>query len=1450
MKKGKKRTRAPEVPVESQSSACDLSTAAATQSNGPENLLAFGVRVLSDTWEQTCLHKSIPLPRGTVQTLSMLDGVQIGDSFVCSRTGIRGKYGGSTSTERKFNDEKGSPPLLCIAFLQLDGHCGYTPFPLTAAFAQRWVHTSVALKSVKERFALPSLQHGRDGSGRLTAMVAPCLVDVAGLAPFGLQTGMTVVTDSGCHLEVVGIREDPQSGELQFMFFEHPACAPPAGAGATAESVCSLSPTVLPAGTLLTVAAQRPSCAFQSVQLAAPCTLTGAPRLLDPQVPLTPTFKYRIGQKGEILRLFDTNPGHCKHYFGVVPGQRLSRPHPGTVIGLLPAGAHVCLAVRADHVAGATLYDPNDILEFTGEVVKVEEGTGVIHPTALLPYPAHPKGEWVVPQPPQDIAEAKYCFTFPYLNRARLSWLDTKYAEQQYGVVHGQRFTSSKVSVTFVGIGASVEGETVHVDCFFVMDGLSVAEIIDPGTTLTAYSDVVGLQPANCRPMMYAARDTLPDMPLKCDFPYWGGNDQRVLMAVDTNPVHCMAYYGVAPGQRVNGMLTVVGLMDDDNQQAALVLQKDGARFGGAFRPEEGSVLLLVDQDAKVEVKPALSSGYFHMTYAAQLRKPDLPFTPTFCFPIRLGGRVCAKTKLDVDPQHCMAYFGFKPGQRVDGSMTAVGLWHVEREDRVEMIFLNDDEDVGQQYDDGAVIFVTEEMRQIVPVPLLHNAVFYSIKPENADDPVTPNFKYSARRRCADGDMVHVVMLDADPNRCYRYYGVRPGDRLYPARTVIGICKTGSGVEIVIHYDGEPAADRGVAGTYLEPTGEHVVVEEHYARMLRPPPRGPAKVVTIPRLPENEATYNLTFPYACSSGSILMFDVGPDVSKLIGISHGQRCHQLGDVQDYHSFYVFIGIGADPSDGVFGAFFELEGDNVIGVIRAGTAMEVYEEVMPMRPASTHIVTWQPIARKKSCPLHCTVPYPVGEEEIRTVHIDVDPARCKEYFGIVPGQRVDFNATFVGMAPERKLVHGLFHKDGAVGAIPPQKGSRLAIEDGVVIPIHSEVYALGKKRAAVCSGEGEGMVYHESRLMESSASLAMSRLAGVSVTPSEANKMVLENIRKSAASSTDSTEQVEKCVLERLKEAGYSAPQETLQLMKQFLCHEVPLVTWFKPFKMLGPMPQIEAMTNDICLRNLFEVHHGNGSECLTARHAWEARLFGDVYNESSPVCEWPKYGVANIFNDPKGPQANDQYGDCYLVFSPALRPYTTMTPMDSSSSECTVCTLEDGVSNVLSQFRDDGEEVVALADVTMGVRPFVSSSATYYKEVQVHVPVLLDQHITHLVVPNKYFESLADAHMLLTFCLKNGCWLVSINTVTFLASLRLLPSAELQAMAQRLGLDQPSRRGAERSASCLLCGPPRMEDRRVYDAICDYYCMLDTRTISQWVMSSTCEHVWNAPPLPR
>ena len=1420
--------------MESQSSACDLS--ATTAALPSDSVLTFGTRVLSGAWEQTCLRKSIPLPRGTVQTLNMLDGVQIGDSLVCSRTGIRGKYGGNTTTERKFNDEEGSAPLLCIAFLQLDGHCGYTPFPLTAAFAQRWVHTTVALKSVKERFALPSLQHGRDGSGRVTAMVAPCLVDVAGLAPFGLQTGMTVATDSGSHFEIVGIREDAQTGELQFVFFERPLSAPP--------TVCSspLSPTVLPTGTWLTVVAHRPSCAFQPVQLAAPSTLTLVTRLLDPKVPLTPTFKYRIGLNTPILRLLDVNPDHCRHYFGVIPFQRLSHPHSGTFIGLCPLGEHVGLAVRADGTAGASFYDPNTTLEFSGEVVKVEEDTGVIHSTALFPHPTNVKGEWVVPLPPQDLAEAKYSFTFPYLIQSRLAWFDTKYAEKEYGVVHGQRFAINGTAVTFVGVGATVERETVCVNCFFVLDGSSQAAIIDPGTTLAAFSDVVSLPPANCRPMLYAERDILPDLPLKCNFPYWIGG---VLMAIDVDPAHCLAYYGVTPGQRVDGILTVVGLIKNEDQ-AVLALQKDGNQSGGTF-DNDNNVWLFVDQDAKEVVKPALSSGYVQMTYSALPLKPDFPLNPTFCFPVHLTDRICTKTKLDVDPQHCMAYFGIKPGQKVDGSMTAVGMWYVEREKQVEMIFVNDSEVLGRQYDDGSDIFVTEEIRHpaIAPVPVPHNAVFYSVKPESADDPVVPNFKYNMQFHETDKVVVRVVMVDADPDRCYRYYGVRPGERLCSASTVIGIQKTDSGVEIVVHYDGESASDWGVPGTFLEPTGERRAVEEHYARMLHPPPQGPTKSVTVPKLSGDEATYSLTFPYVSPNGSILMFDVGPNLLKLVGVQHGQRCRRL----DSPFSFVFIGIASDPADGVFESFFELEGDNTIGVFCAGTALQVYEEVVPVRAASTHIITWQPVVRKKSCPLHCTVPYPVGEEETRVFHIDVDPARCKEYFGIVPGQRIDGSATFVGMAPERKLVHGLFHKDGAVGAIAAQKGCRLVIEDGVVIPIHSEVYALRKKRAAACSDEGEGMVYHESRLMESSASLGKSRLAGVTVGPSEANEKVLENIRKSAASSTESTEQVEQCVLERLKEAGYSSPQETLQLMKQFLCHEVPLVTWFKPFKMLGPMPQIEAMTNDVCLRNLFEVRHGNGSQSFTTRHSWEARLFGDVYNESSPVCEWPKYGVANIFNDPKGPQANDQYGDCYLVFSPALRPYTTMTPMDSSSSECMVCTLEDGVSNVLSQFRDDGEEVVVLADVTMGVRPFVSSSTTYYKEIQVHAPVLLDQHITHLVVPNKYFQSLADAHMLLNFCLKNGCWLVSVNTVTFLAGLRLLPSAELHATAQRLGIEQPSRRGAERAASCLLCGPPRMEDRRVYDAICDYYCMLDTRMISQWVMNSNCEHVWKAPPLP-
>ena len=1131
------------------------------------------------------------------------------------------------------------------------------------------------------------------------------------------------------------------------------------------------------------------------------------------------------------MQLLDVNPDHCKHYFGVVPGQRLTHPQPATVIGLSPMGARVALATRCDGPHGAGYYDVNTTLTFSGEVVQVQEEVGVIDPTALLPYPTHPTGEWVVPLPPQAIAN--YQFTFPYMTNCRIAWFDTTYAEREYGITHGQRFTFTGIPLTFLGIGVTKEKRTSLVECFFVLDGSPHAHTVEVGLTLDAYSDIVRMQPAHCRPVLLKPRDLLPDLPLKCNFPYWlGGEHRDMLLALDNTPAHCMAYYGVCPGQRVNGTMTIVGLIEHKGR-ALLTLHKDGDAGGCLLMHDNEPMFLLVAEGANAEVVPALVSGFVQMAYRVQPCKAGIPFDATFCFPIKISDRVAVKTLLDVDPQHCMTYFGVTPGQRVDGSGTAVGLWRREQENSLRMIFIDDDELAGMDFFENCKVFVTEERHPVVSVPVQPNAVFYSIRPEGVDDPVAPNFKYAVMDKTLT--VFRVELVDADPDRCMRYYGVRPGDRLHPASTVIGLQKTNLGVEIIVHYDTDAAGSFATPGSFLEPTGERVVVDEHYARMLHSPPQGTFRTVTIRKLPSDEAAYSLTFPYLASMGNVMMFDIGPNLPKLIGISHGQRCRRVGKL----FFFVFIGIALDPTDGSFEAFFELEGDNSIGGFPAGQTVEVFDEVVPVRPASVRFVAWQAAAVKQSCPLHCTVPFPIGEKKIRMSRIDVDPARCKEYFGIVPGQRVEGKGTFVGMAGEGKIVHPLLRKDGIRGAFVLENGVRVGIEDGVVVPIHSEVSSLQRRRAAHMEPGKDIPAYHGSDLADPST-LQRGNATAVSTGPSEANQRALEYVRIRLASSGGSSEQR----ILTLKEAGYTAPQETLQLMQQFVCHQVPLVTWFKPFKMLGPMPQIEAMTNDICLRNLFEVGHGNGSQDFAARHGWEARMFGDVYGEDSAVCERPKYGAANILNDPKGPRVCDWFGDCYLVFSPELRPYTTMTGMDSATSECSVCTLENGVS-VWSQFDDDGEEAfVALADVAVGVRPFVSSTTTYSKEVHIHSPVLLDQHITHLVVPDQYFRSLGDAHMLLNFCLKNGCWLVSDNTVAFLASLRLLPSAELQAMAQRLGVD--SLRPRERE-SCLLCGPPRMEDRRVYDAICDYYCMLDTRMITQWVMSCNLENVWSPPP---
>ena len=85
--------------------------------------------------------------------------------------------------------------------------------------------------------------------------------------------------------------------------------------------------------------------------------------------------------------------------------------------------------------------------------------------------------------------------------------------------------------------------------------------------------------------------------------------------------------------------------------------------------------------------------------------------------------------------------------------------------------------------------------------------------------------------------------------------------------------------------------------------------------------------------------------------------------------------------------------------------------------------------------------------------------------------------------------------------------------------------------------------------------------------------------------------------------------------------------------------------------------------NIHFKNLFETGTGNGSTSQNYRSNKENKMFFNLYKDSPPI-ERPKYGVLNIFNNPKGVSSCYGYGKSFFVLK-KIRLRTTFTYKNSS-----------------------------------------------------------------------------------------------------------------------------------------------------------------------------------------
>ncbi|CAE7869243.1 Slc24a2 [Symbiodinium sp. KB8] len=187
--------------------------------------------------------------------------------------------------------------------------------------------------------------------------------------------------------------------------------------------------------------------------------------------------------------------------------------------------------------------------------------------------------------------------------------------------------------------------------------------------------------------------------------------------------------------------------------------------------------------------------------------------------------------------------------------------------------------------------------------------------------------------------------------------------------------------------------------------------------------------------------------------------------------------------------------------------------------------------------------------------------------------------------------------------------------------------------------------------------------------------------------------------------------------------------------------------------------------DTHYRNQFETKTSGGLLKTSAREKWERGLFGTAYDGARPA-ERPKYGVQNIWNDPRGVVGARQYGDSYIVLKD-IRLRCTLSPQDSANLPARRLAVLDYYAHVLLEYSDkELKETIRVAekgDEKVGDSEKVVEKWGMYKEAQLHGEIDLRKHVDRLVANERHRK---QADWVESICKKNGwtlTWMDEMRT---------------------------------------------------------------------------------------
>jgi len=188
------------------------------------------------------------------------------------------------------------------------------------------------------------------------------------------------------------------------------------------------------------------------------------------------------------------------------------------------------------------------------------------------------------------------------------------------------------------------------------------------------------------------------------------------------------------------------------------------------------------------------------------------------------------------------------------------------------------------------------------------------------------------------------------------------------------------------------------------------------------------------------------------------------------------------------------------------------------------------------------------------------------------------------------------------------------------------------------------------------------------------------------------------------------------------------KETLVLILNYIRDEVPLIIHIH-------VPEtLKLLTTDTHYRNQFETKTSGGILDNSSRRKWENIIFNNAYANSDSFDRC-KYGCIDMnYKKKKNYSAAKQYGDSYLVLKSHVRTRTTCCYGDSAGHIAFGQKLEigtlDNFAHILAKFTDD--ELMDIVSIINDL-PYVQNHERYFKELQFHGPIVIDNDIEMLVL---------------------------------------------------------------------------------------------------------------------